>query len=263
MLDSCNFHLSLPDSHHVCCCPEVPMPRIDPHSYFDTDQPRARHMDLTWHVDFKRRRLEGQVVLELERPGSGPLDLDSKGLDIHSAQTGDGKSIPFTLGHVEEILGSRLRLDLPAGTTSIRIGYATSPEALALQWLDPVQTSSKKHPFLFSQCQPIHARTMVPIQDSPVVRMTYRAEVTVPAALPAVMSAGPAGVQAGTAPDTRTFLFRMPQPIPPYLVALAVGELASRDLSPRARVWAETMVVDGAAWEFSGVESMIVRAEEL
>jgi len=239
------------------------MARIDPHSYFDTDQPRARHMDLAWHVDFERRRLQGQVVLELESPGSGPLDLDSRGLEIEAVQTGDGKSIPFTLGNDEDILGRRLRLDLPAGTSSIRIVYATSPDALALQWLDPIQTSSRKYPFLFSQCQPIHARTMVPIQDSPVVRVTYRAEVTVPEALTAVMSAGPAGVQAGTAAGTRTFLFRMPHPIPPYLVALAVGELASRDLSPRARVWAETPIVEGAAWEFAGVEPMIARAEEL
>src|SRR5262245_55150128 len=130
------------------------MARIDPHSYFDTDQPRARHMDLAWHVDFERRRLQGQVVLELESPGSGLLDLDSKGLDIQSVQTGDGKNVAFTLGDDEEILGRRLRLDLPARTSSIRIDYVTSPDALALQWLDPIQTSSKKHPFLFSQCQP-------------------------------------------------------------------------------------------------------------
>jgi aminopeptidase N len=223
----------------------------------------VKHIDLAWQVDFARRRLEGQVVLELASPGAGALDLDSKAIDIRSVQTGDGTSIPFTLGNDEEILGRRLRLDLPSGTRSIRIDYATSPDALALQWLDAVQTSSGKHAFLFSQCQPIHARTMLPIQDSPIARVTYRAEVTVPEALTAVMSAGPAGVRAGPSPGTRTFLFTMPQPIPPYLIALAVGELASRDLSPRARVWAEPAIVEAAAWEFAGIEPMIVMAEKL
>jgi leukotriene A-4 hydrolase/aminopeptidase len=239
------------------------MPRIDPHSYFDTDQPRVRHANFKWRVDFDRHRIEGQVVLELERASSGTLDLDSKALDIHSVQSDDGKSISFNLGTEEELLGQRLRLNLPPGTRSIRIDYSTSPEALALQWLDPVQTSSKKHPFLFSQCQAINARTVAPIQDSPVARVTYRAEVTVPEPLTAVMSAGPAGIQPGAAPGTRTFLFEMPQPIPPYLLALAVGELASRDLSPRARVWAEPTMVEAAAWEFAGIEPMIVVAEKL
>ncbi len=117
------------------------------------------------------------------------------------------------------------------------------------------------HPFLFSQCQAIHARTMVPCQDTARFRVTYHAEVTVPAPLSAVMSAGPSGTIEGK--GTRTFLFDMPQPIPTYLLALAVGELESRDLSPRARVWAEPATVGKAAWEFAGVEEMIVKAEGL
>ena len=85
--------------------------------------------------------------------------------------------------------------------------------------------------------------------------------MTVPEPLSAVMSAGPSGTIEGK--GTRTFLFDMPQPIPTYLLALAVGELESRDLSPRARVWAEPATVEKAAWEFAGVEEMIVRAEGL
>ncbi len=238
------------------------MARVDPHSYFDSDQPRVRHAHFKWHVEFESRRLIGEVLLELDRPSSGVLDLDSKGLVIHSIHNGEGKVVSFVIGDEEEILGRRLRLELPFETQSVRIVYATSPDAIALQWLEPAQTSSKKYPFLFSQCQPIHARTLAPIQDSPIARFTYDAEVAVPEPLTAVMSAGPAGVREGPA-GTRTFLFTMPQRIPSYLLALAVGELASRDLSPRARVWAEPAVVDGAAWEFAGIEPIIVTAEKL
>jgi leukotriene A-4 hydrolase/aminopeptidase len=236
---------------------------LDPHSYFDTGQPRARHLTLKLAVDFERRRLDGSVVLHLESEASGILDLDTKGLTIRSVRTPDGASIRFELEDEEAILGRRLRLHLPDGARQAAIDYQTSPEAVALQWLTPVQTEGGRQPFLFSQCQAIHARTMVPLQDSPLVRVTYLAEVTIPEPLAAVMSAGPAGTRPGPAPGTVTYLFEMPQAIPSYLLALAVGDLDSRDLSPRSRVWAEPATVEGAAWEFAGIEEMIVKAEGL
>lgn len=239
------------------------MPRPDPHSYFDEAQPRTKHVSLSLHVDFERRRIAGEAVLELVSPGSGPFDLDTKGLEIESVTNERGFAVPFELGEEAPILGRGLRLTLPAGTQAVAVRYTTSPEALGLQWLPPVQTTGKRHPFLFSQLQPIHARTMVPLQDSPRARITYNAEITVPHALSAVMSAGPSGTKPGPAADTRTFLFDMPQPIPPYLLALAVGELESRDLSSRTRVWAEPSVVESAAWEFAGIGDMIARAESL
>jgi len=235
----------------------------DPHSYFDDQQARTKRIDLRLTVDFERKVLEGTVVLHLEPAAGGDLDLDTKGLTILSARDAKGAPIRFEMGDDDPILGRRLRLHPSAGASEVAIEYRTSPEAIALQWLTPAQTEGGKHPFLFSQCQAIHARTMVPLQDSPRVRVSYRAEITVPAALSAVMSAGPAGTKPGPKPGTRTFLFEMPQPIPPYLMALAVGDLQSRDLSPRSRVWAEPATVEKAAWEFAGIEEMITKAESL
>ncbi len=232
------------------------MPRLDPHSYADASQARTRSFDFAAKVDFATRTLSAKVTLRLAEPSrQGPLDLDTRGLVIESA------SVPYVLHPAEPILGARLELALPAGTREVTVAYRTAPDASALQWLEPAQTHGGRQPFLFSQCQAIHARSIVPCQDTPSIRQTYTASLDVPAELRAVMAAAPVSrtVAAGRAVEK----FEMPQPIPPYLLAFAVGELASKDLSPRSRVWAEPGQVDAAAWEFSGVEDMVKAAEQL
>lgn len=205
--------------------------------------------------------LSGEAELVFEKPSGGALDLDTKGLTIRRVSCA-GKPVDFELCPEEPILGRRLRLKLPPQAASVTVTYETSPAAAGLQWLSPQQTQGKRRPFLFSQCQAIHARSVVPCQDSPSVRLTYEAELDVPDGLTAVMSAGPEG-DAAAAPGRRSFRFRMPQPIPSYLLALAVGELESRELSARSRVWAEPATVEKAAWEFAGVEEMLAAAEAL
>ena len=239
------------------------MARLDPHSHADSDQPRARHLRLRLAIDFAARRIEGEAVLELGAPAGGVLDLDSKALEILEVATGAGAAVPFEIGPDEPVLGSRLRLSLPPGTREVRLRYRTSPDAPALQWLAPEQTAGGSHPFLFSQCQAIHARSLVPLQDTPRHRVTYEASVEVEAPLTVVMSAGPEGDIPGSRAGTRVFRFRMPQPIPPYLLALAAGRLESRELGPRCRVFAEPETVDAAAYEFAETEAMIARAEDL
>ena len=239
------------------------MARLDPHSFVDSDQGSPRHLRLDLAVDFETRRLSGEAALVLSEDRGGPLDLDTKGLTLLDARTETGAVVPFVLDPEEPVLGRRLRLEPPAGAREVRLRYETSPEALGLQWLRPEQTAGGREPFLFSQCQPIHARTLAPAPDSARVRLTYEAAITVPEALSAVMSAGPEGSRPGPRPNTRTFLFTMPQPIPTYLLALAVGRLESRDLSSRSRVWAEPETIEAAAREFAGTEDMIGKAEGL
>jgi len=240
------------------------MTRIDPHSYFDDAQPRTQSWHLRLRVDFARKVLEGEATLIFPGKGAeGVLDLDTKGLCIHRAYvTATAKSLPFELGEEDPILGRRLRLQLPPGTMGLTLAYETSPEALGLQWLAPEQTAGGKQPFLFSQCQAIHARSLVPCQDCAVARVSYDAEITVPDGLTAVMSAGPNG-DVVAAPGWHSFRFKMPQPIPSYLLALAVGELEGRDVSPRVRVWAEPATIEKAAWEFAETESFVQKAEAL
>lgn len=238
------------------------MARVDPHSFFDDAQPRTRSWRLRLRADFDRKVLGGEATMVFDAPAAGTLDLDTKGLSVERAVTDKGAPVPFELGPEEPILGRRLRLALPAGAKSVTLSYETSPASAGLQWLSPEQTEGKRLPFLFSQCQAIHARSVLPCQDSAIARVSYEAEVNVPEGLTAVMGAGPAG-DAPAEDGRHAFMFEMPQPIPSYLFALAVGELEGRDLSHRCRVWAEPATIAAAAWEFAGTEAMIARAEAL
>ncbi len=237
------------------------MARLDPHSYNDASQPEVAHLHWKARVDFAARSLECEAELTFRAPGAGRLDLDTRDLEILGASDPSGRPILHQLHPAEPILGNRLSLELPAGTPAVRIAYRTSPQASALQWLDPAQTAGGRHPFLFSQCQAIHARSVVPLQDTPRVRLRYSAELTVPRALRALMAAG--FVRRDERGESAVEVFEMPQPIPPYLFALAVGELESRELGPRSRVWAEPSVVERAAYEFAGVDAMLRASEQL
>jgi len=235
--------------------------RPDPHSFRDDTQPVVEHLSWTARADFGARTLDAVAELRL-RPGGagrsapGPLDLDTRDLAITSVTAG-GADAAFELGPADPVMGSRLRITLPAAANAVRIGYRTSPRSTALQWCTPEQTADGTHPFLYSQCQTIHARSMLPIQDTPAVRFSYDATLQVPAGLTALMSASSAG------PGDGGFRFRQQQTIPAYLLALAAGRLEGREIGPRSTVWAEPSRLAAAAWEFAGVEHMLATAEEL
>jgi leukotriene-A4 hydrolase len=143
------------------------MARLDPHSHADSTQPRPRHLRLRLDVSFAKRELEGEAELVFDGPVAGTLDLDTRELEIMAARSDSAGAIPFALGPQDPIVGRRLRLELPPGTRELQIRYRTSPSAPALQWLLPEQTRGGAHPFLFSQCQAIHARALLPARTAP------------------------------------------------------------------------------------------------
>ncbi|MCW5834238.1 MAG: M1 family metallopeptidase [Labilithrix sp.] len=238
------------------------MARLDPHSYADDAQPRTKSFDWRATVDFAARVLHAEVTLHFAEPAAGgPLDLDTRALDVDAVLDASGAPLEHTLHAADPILGRRLEIAVPPGARSVRVRYRTSPEASALQWLTPEQTLGTQHPYLFSQCQAIHARSVLPCQDTPSVRQTFTASIDVPSRLRAVMAAAPLSRELHG--ERAVERFEMPQPIPPYLFALAVGDLASKDLSPRSRVWAEPAALEAAAWEFERVEEHLRAAEAL
>jgi leukotriene-A4 hydrolase len=240
--------------------------RRDEHSFSNPDEVRLRRLELDLTVDFDRKELSGTATLDLlKSPGSrldAPLVLDLKGpiIDEVWADPGNERWVPvrFELSRGDEIRGQALTIPLPAGANRVRVRYRTRPDAGALQWLDPSRTAGKKHPFLFTQSQAIQARTWLPIQDTPGVRFPYAATIRVPSGLKAVMAAEHLPPEA----DPTVFRFAMKEPIPSYLVALAVGDLAFRPLGPRTGVFAEPSMVDKAAAEFVDTEAMVEATEK-
>ena len=237
--------------------------RRDPHSYADLAQGRTTHLTFHWTVDFEARVLRGSTRLELDEARDGPLDLDTRGLQIEAVVDEDGEPLAFDLSEPDPVLGARLPIQRDRQVGTLEIRYQSSPEATALMWLEPAQTAGGSRPFVLTQCQAIHARSITPVQDTPRVRASYRAEVTIPENMSAVMSAAPGEETPGADAGGRTLSFEMPQPIPSYLLALAVGELDHRDIGPRTRVYAEPSVVEAAAWEFADAEKMLEAAEKL
>lgn len=245
----------------ACATPErsSPLPMTDPHSHSVPSRVRVTHVSLDVELEFARRELRGSVELALERiDPNAPLVVDTQGLAIRSARGSDGMPRAFELGVEHDGMGAPLTIALAPLDRSVRIEYATTPASAALQWLEPAQTADGKAPFLFTQGQAILTRTWIPLQDSPGVRVTYDARVRAPAGATVVMSARQLGKDADGA-----FRFELDRPIPPYLIALACGEIAFEPISKRCGVWAEPSVVSRARAELDDTEAMIAAAEEL
>lgn len=236
----------------------------DVHSHAVPSEARVTHVALDLAPDFERHVLSGRASLTVERAaGADSVVLDVDGLDIRGVADASGQPLEHTLGARDSILGAPLSVRLPEDGDVIVIEYATSPDAAAVQWLEPSQTSGGRLPFLFTQGQAILTRTWVPTQDSPGIRQTYEAVIRVPAGMRAVMSADMLTPDGEPANGRTAYRFRMEQPIPPYLFALAVGDLEFREIGPRSGVWAEPAVAAAAAAEFEEVEAMIDAAERL
>ncbi|KAK8546176.1 hypothetical protein V6N13_067403 [Hibiscus sabdariffa] len=266
------------------------MAPLDPHSFSDSTNPPTTDVSLSLYFDFPSATIHGVAFFILAFPYAGELSFDTRSLTIHQVLSPtDLSPLPFSLSSSPDpIKGTQLSISLlpeddDTAFNSFFIVFSTSPSSTALQWLCPPQTFNKKHPFVYTQCQSIHARSIFPCQDTPAARIRYTALLNVPRELSAVMSARhvgrrppvsgeghshllPNGFNSLWSSETRVVEeFLMNQPIPPYLFAFAVGELGSREVGPRTRVYAEAVdsVLDAAAKEFAGTEEMIRQGEKL
>ncbi|KAL5734865.1 hypothetical protein ACOSP7_032726 [Xanthoceras sorbifolium] len=263
------------------------MAPVDPHSYTDSTHPLATHISLSLYFDFPSSTIHAAALLSLPAPHTGPLSLDTRSLTVHQVLHPQTLApIQVSLSSTADPIRGRLLTVSLSDHSSFLIVFSTSPSSSALQWLSPPQTFNKVHPFVYTQCQSIHARSVFPCQDTPAARVCYKALINIPRQLSAVMAARHVDRRAPIAGETKMFgggsfdfdyeslwcsegriveEFEMNQPVPPYLFAFAVGELGSREVGPRTKVYAESVpaVLDAAAREFAGTEEMIRQGERL
>eukprot|EP01133_Synstelium_polycarpum_P006777 gene6777-7877_t len=242
---------------------------VDPSSQSNFAQAKVNSLKLVLDVNFKDSCLTGHVVVRsvLQTDHVEHLILDTNHLEITNVTDEHNNNVTYKLGAHHEVFGTPLIIDIPVasrGATkefNVLVHYSTTQQSGALQWLTPEQTAGKKHPYLLSQCQAIHARSVVPCQDSPANKITYSADITVEAPLIALMSAIATGeTKKG---DKTTYSFSQSIPIPTYLIAIVAAHLESREIGPRSRVWSEPSVVDAAAYEFANTEKFIAAGEDL
>ncbi|GAA3934844.1 M1 family metallopeptidase [Luteimonas lutimaris] len=237
----------------------------DEHSYAEPGKVAIDDLALDLKIDFDTRTIAGTATytLDWKDKDAKQLVLDTRDLSIDKVE-GEGKDgawqpLQYGLAKRDDILGSKFTIEAPERNAHIRVTYTTSPEASGLQWLEPSMTEGKQLPFMFSQSQQIHARSWVPLQDTPSVRYTYSAHVTSRPDVMVLMSADndPKAERDGD------YSFKMPQKIPSYLMAIAAGDLVFKPISERSGVWAEPAMVDKAQAEFEDTEKMIQTAESL
>ncbi len=237
----------------------------DTRSFAQPQIARVTHVDLDLTADFDTKTVAGTATLDvLAAPGAKEIILDQLGLRVSAVTDDKGKALPWTIAPVASgDTGAAMTIQLN-GAKRIVIHYASSPGARALQWLPAALTAGKQKPLLFSQGQSINNRTWIPTQDSPGIRQTWSARIVVPDDLTAVMSGEKLtskGEPAGK--GQHAFRFKMDHPVPPYLIAIGVGDLAFKPLGARTGVYTEPATMDRAAAELVDTEKMVEAAEAL
>lgn len=229
------------------------------HSFSNYDKVQTTHLDWDVKVDFKHKHIAGIAKWKFKNlTKSNYIHFDTYDLILKNVKV-NGKSVQYFQTPMNKDFGSGLSIPIRETDSIVSIEYRTGQKATALQWLSATQTAGKKLPFLFTQCESIHARSLLPCQDVPANRITYNAIVDVPEGMMAVMSAkNPTEKNAD-----RIYRFDMEIPIPTYLIALAVGDIAYKPIDARCGIYTEPAMLDKAAAELSDIPAMMKAAEEL
>ncbi|BGP20088.1 hypothetical protein JCM10213_002662 [Rhodosporidiobolus nylandii] len=235
----------------------------------------TKHLHLDWTVDWQQRILKGSAThtMEVLKDGVDTAIFDSSYLAIRGASLGSsGQELQFDLPKRHKVYGSALAIKLDRAynkgeAVDVKIDYSTTDGCTALGWLEKEQTDSGKFPFFYSQCQAIHARSLVPIMDTPAIKLTYSARVVspLPILLSALRTSPPLDAEEPPIDGTpRVYEWEQRTAIPSYLLAIAGGELAFRPLGKRTGIWSEPGVADKCEWEFKeDAEKIVHIAEEL
>ncbi len=235
--------------------PGVPLeqPLPDAFSYSEPLKAIARHLSLDLTIDTSARVARGTATLQIENLANTPeLVLDTWRLAIESVSV-DGAITDRWHKGAEGEYGAPLRIEIPPGTSSVAIRYASDSTAQGLVW-------AQSDVSVYSLNSSIRARSWIPIQDTPAARMTYDATLRVPAGQIALMSAGD---NPRTPNSDGVYHFEMRQSVPAYLIAFAAGNLVHHAFDERTGVYAPAGRIQDAAWQLQDLPEMFAAAERL
>ncbi|MBX9449727.1 MAG: M1 family metallopeptidase [Taibaiella sp.] len=215
-------------------------------------------------MTLKKKRIKGAATWTFDRiSDADTLVLDTDELNIDSVISDNGKKTEFLVMPAVPMQGAALKIPISPGSRSATIYYSTqyneADTFAALQWLEPSQTFGKKQPYLFTKSEPTMSRCWIPCQDLPSVKITYTADITVPKGLMALMSA--ANPQEKN-PEGR-YHFEMKQPVPVYLVAMAVGDIEFKAIDEQTGVYTEPSMLDKCQSELQELPAMMQSAQKL
>ncbi len=236
-------------------------PISDSHSYSNHSEIRTTHVHLDLDVNFEKNIIYGIARHKMSENNVSEAIFDIKGLKIKKITLGKDIEVEtdFAIGEIDAIKGAPLKVNIKPGTEYINIYYQTSKDTEALDWLTPELTAGKQYPYLYTQGQAILTRSWIPIQDTPMNRITYSADVTVPSELIALMS-------ANNPKEKNTeghYHFEMKQAIPAYLIALVVGDMEYNALGESCGVYSEAELTEQCKYEFVDLQKMIKAAENI
>lgn len=233
---------------------------LDEHTLSNYYDVKTTHLHLDIAVSFEDKKIKGSVTHTLENVnGVNEVIFDTKALNILGVTVDGGNPAQYEMGAYDELLGTPLKVAITPETKTVEIEYETTDGTEALDWLMPAQTAGKQQPFMYTQGQSIFTRSWIPVQGTPAIRITYSARVQVPTNLMAVMSASNP-VQKN---ETGIYSFDMPQSIPCYLLALAVGDLEFAPIDYRTGVYTEPSMLADCAYELADMGKMVSAAEKL
>ena len=232
----------------------------DEHTLSNYNKVASTHLDLDVDVDFEKKIVKGKVTHSIDNKSNAEeIVFDTKYLEIEKVELDNGEEVAYKLGEFDELLGTALIVPINKDTKTVTIYYATTDKTEALDWLVAEQTADKTTPFMYTQGQSIFTRSWIPLQDTPELRITYTAKVSVPSGMLAIMSAN----NPVEKNKEGVYHFEMKQSIPCYLLALAVGDLDFKALDKRTGVYAEPSMLEKCAQELSDMGKMVDAAEQL
>ncbi|UDD64726.1 hypothetical protein AFCA_011945 [Aspergillus flavus] len=241
----------------------------DPNTLSNYNNWVSTHITATFDILFEQKKLVGNVVHKLKSitdARSTEIILDTNHVDIGDVKV-DGQASHWELLPPLEPYGAALKINLDQGVglnemVEVEISVKTTEKCTALQWLTPAQTSNRKHPYMFSQCQAIHARSIFPCQDTPDVKSTIDFNITSP--LPVVASGLPVrGIIEKAQPGSKTlYQFHQKLPIPSYLFALASGDISEAAIGPRSVVATSPDKLSECQWELKADTENFIHAIE-